>query len=62
MIRLLIVAGLAAAALVSIALPVLVSAWWLFLTVPLLALAAVAVRDVSQTRHALLRNYRSESV
>ena len=55
--RLLIVAGLAVAALVSIVLPVQVSAWWLFLTAPLLVLAAVAVRDVSQSRHALLRNY-----
>ncbi|WP_020502222.1 FMN-binding glutamate synthase family protein [Sciscionella marina] len=53
----LVVGGLAVIGLASFSLPVLVSAWWLFLTLPLLALAVTAVHDVSQRHHSILRNY-----
>src|SRR5699024_5667470 len=35
----------------------LVSPWWLFLTVPLLAIAALGTRDLLQPPHRLLRNF-----
>src|SRR5699024_4966887 len=57
MIRILIVAGWGVAALASIALPAGVSLWWLFLTVPLLVLAAVGTYDLTQRNHSVLRNY-----
>ncbi|MGH3438378.1 MAG: FMN-binding glutamate synthase family protein, partial [Sciscionella sp.] len=57
MIRTLIIAALGIVALVTLILPLSVSAWWWFLTVPLLALAAVGVYDLVQRRHSILRNY-----
>lgn len=53
----LVVGGLAVIGLASISLPLAVSPWWLFLTLPLLALAGIAVHDVIQRKHSILRNY-----
>ncbi|WP_144634933.1 FMN-binding glutamate synthase family protein [Bordetella genomosp. 13] len=44
-------------AVVTLALAVAVSAWWLFAAVPLAALAVLGVYDMIQTRHAIRRNY-----
>lgn len=57
MIRKLIIAALATAALASIALPVAVSPWWAFLPAALLALACVGIYDLTQRSHSVLRNY-----
>ena len=41
----------------SIALVVLLSPWWLFLTIPLLLIALLGSYDLLQRRHSILRNY-----
>jgi glutamate synthase domain-containing protein 2 len=56
-VRITVVAVLWAVALASVALDVAVSPWWLFLTAPLLALAALGAYDLVQPRHSVLRNY-----
>ncbi|WP_305873720.1 FMN-binding glutamate synthase family protein [Kutzneria sp. CA-103260] len=55
--RITVVAVLGLVALASVTLDVAVSPWWLFLTVPLLAVAALGVHDLVQRRHSVLRNY-----
>lgn len=46
-----VLAGAAAVAAVAL------SAWWWALAVPMAVLVALAVRDVCQRRHSVLRNY-----
>lgn len=53
----LLVVSFVVAALGSAVLPVLVSSWWWLLTGTLLFLAVVAIHDVFQRRHSVLRNY-----
>ncbi|MFC0432186.1 FMN-binding glutamate synthase family protein [Kutzneria buriramensis] len=55
--RITVVAVLWLVALASVTLVVAVSPWWLFLTVPLLAVAALGAYDLIQRRHSVLRNY-----
>jgi glutamate synthase domain-containing protein 2 len=57
MLRFVVVALLALIAAGSVVLVVLTSPWWLFAAVPLVAVALVAVRDIVQRRHSILRNY-----
>ena len=51
------VAGSIVLAAVAVVAAVLWSPWWWVLAVPLLAFAVVAIHDVIQRRHSLLRNY-----
>ncbi|MET8472599.1 FMN-binding glutamate synthase family protein [Streptomyces sp. NPDC006422] len=44
-------------ALAALALSLLLSPWWWFAAGPLLALAALGVWDLTQSRHSVLRNY-----
>ncbi|WP_199547133.1 FMN-binding glutamate synthase family protein [Streptomyces sp. N35] len=57
MLRRGLVAALAVVALGCTALAVTGSAWWWLFAWPLLAAAAVGTYDVTQRRHAVLRNY-----
>ncbi|WP_435818795.1 FMN-binding glutamate synthase family protein [Kitasatospora cineracea] len=57
MLRFLWVAWLVGGAAAAVAVAVAVSPWWWFAAAPLLALAALAVADVLQVRHSVLRNY-----
>src|SRR5699024_2350661 len=57
MVRILIVAALGIVASASIVLPVIVSLWWLLLTLPLWFLTLVGVYDLVQRNHSILRNY-----
>ncbi|MDN5758592.1 MAG: FMN-binding glutamate synthase family protein [Tomitella sp.] len=41
----------------SLLLVFLVSLWWLFLTIPLLAIALIGTWDLTQSPHSILRNY-----
>jgi glutamate synthase domain-containing protein 2 len=56
-LRLWILLVSSALACASVVPAVAVSPWWLFATIPLVALAAVGWADVAQRQHALLRNY-----
>ncbi|MFI7005115.1 FMN-binding glutamate synthase family protein [Streptomyces sp. NPDC050145] len=55
--RFLVFVLVAAAAAATTALSLLVSPWWWCAAGPLLALAALGVADLAQTRHSVLRNY-----
>ncbi|MET0766648.1 MAG: FMN-binding glutamate synthase family protein [Aeromicrobium sp.] len=57
MLRWLAVALLALVALVAALVAVIVSPWWWIAAGPLLFLAAVAVHDLVQIRHSVMRNY-----
>ncbi|MGH3491790.1 MAG: glutamate synthase-related protein, partial [Sciscionella sp.] len=57
MIRSATIAAIAALGVGVVVLSALVSSWWLFLAVPLLALAALGTYDLLQRRHSVLRNY-----
>ncbi|WP_439654529.1 FMN-binding glutamate synthase family protein [Streptacidiphilus neutrinimicus] len=57
MLRFLWIAWLGCGAVAATAAALVVSPWWWFGAVPLLALLLVAVADVVQRRHAVLRNY-----
>lgn len=57
MLRWFAILGLWVVGLVSLALVVLVSPWWLFLTVPLVLLALLGSYDLLQRRHSILRNF-----
>ncbi|WP_440713219.1 FMN-binding glutamate synthase family protein [Gordonia sp. FQ] len=57
MMRWLAVAALWVLGAASIALVVVESPWWLFLTVPLLLIAVTGAHDLLQRRHSILRNY-----
>jgi glutamate synthase domain-containing protein 2 len=56
-VRITAVAALGLVALASVTLDVVVSPWWLFLTLPLVAVAVLGVYDLIQRRHSVLRNY-----
>jgi glutamate synthase domain-containing protein 2 len=56
-VRIIVVAVLWVVALASVGLDVAVSPWWLFLTVPLLAVAGLGAFDLIQRKHSVLRNY-----
>ncbi|MFD9890195.1 FMN-binding glutamate synthase family protein [Amycolatopsis sp. NPDC059027] len=55
--RFALVLGLTAAAVTAALAAALVSPWWCFAAVPLAALTAVGWYDLTQRRHAVLRNY-----
>ncbi|MCF8601912.1 FMN-binding glutamate synthase family protein [Gordonia sp. HY442] len=57
MIRWLAVLSLWIVAALSLVLVFGVSVWWLFLTVPLVAVAAIGAYDLLQRDHSILRNY-----
>nr|WP_063729605.1 FMN-binding glutamate synthase family protein [Streptomyces sp. RTd22] len=57
MLRLVLVIGPALAVALGAALAWCVSAWWWLLVVAATAMTAVAVRDVVQREHSVLRNY-----
>lgn len=57
MLAMLIVAGSVVVAAGAVAAAVLVSPWWWLLAAPALLFLVVAVHDVVQKRHSILRNY-----
>ncbi|HEY5335063.1 MAG TPA: FMN-binding glutamate synthase family protein, partial [Mycobacteriales bacterium] len=57
MMRRAVVAVLVVLAAGGVVLAVLVSPWWCFLAVPLVALAVLGLWDLLQRKHSILRNY-----
>ena len=57
MIRWLAIAGVWLGAIFTLTLVFLLSPWWLFLAVPVCAIAALGAWDLLQRRHSILRNY-----
>jgi glutamate synthase domain-containing protein 2 len=56
-LRYLLIAWLGCGAVAATVLAVVVAPWWWFAAVPLLTLLLVALADVLQRRHSILRNY-----